>query len=25
MVRKTPIMVPLIPLYSVEKYKWLVA
>ena len=24
-VRKTPIMVPLIPLYSVEKYKWLVA
>lgn len=24
-VRKTPIMIPLIPLYSVEKYKWLVA
>lgn len=24
-VKKTPIMVPLIPLYSVEKYKWLVA
>ncbi len=24
-VRKTPIMVPCIPLYSVEKYKWLVA
>ena len=24
-VRKTPIMLPLIPLYSVEKYKWLVA
>ena len=24
-VKKTPIMIPLIPLYSVEKYKWLVA
>ena len=24
-VKSTPIMVPLIPLYSVEKYKWLVA
>ena len=24
-VQKTPIMLPLIPLYSVEKYKWLVA
>ena len=24
-VKKTPIMVPFIPLYSVEKYKWLVA
>ena len=24
-VSKTPIMIPLIPLYSVEKYKWLVA
>lgn len=24
-VRKTPIMIPFIPLYSVEKYKWLVA
>ena len=24
-VKKTPIMLPLIPLYSVEKYKWLVA
>ena len=24
-IKKTPIMVPLIPLYSVEKYKWLVA
>ena len=24
-VRTTPIMVPLIPLYSVEKYRWLVA
>ena len=24
-VRTTPIMIPLIPLYSVEKYKWLVA
>jgi steroid 5-alpha reductase family enzyme len=23
--KKTPIMIPLIPLYSVEKYKWLVA
>lgn len=24
-VKTTPIMIPLIPLYSVEKYKWLVA
>ncbi len=24
-VSKTPIMIPVIPLYSVEKYKWLVA
>ena len=24
-VKKTPIMIPFIPLYSVEKYKWLVA
>ena len=24
-VKSTPIMIPLIPLYSVEKYKWLVA
>lgn len=24
-VRSTPIMIPFIPLYSVEKYKWLVA
>ena len=24
-VRRTPIMIPFIPLYSVEKYKWLVA
>lgn len=24
-VKKTPIMIPLVPLYSVEKYKWLVA
>jgi len=24
-VRETPILIPLIPLYSVEKYKWLVA
>ncbi|MCR5826315.1 MAG: DUF1295 domain-containing protein [Oscillospiraceae bacterium] len=24
-VKKTPIMLPLLPLYSVEKYKWLVA
>ena len=24
-VKNTPIMIPLIPLYSVEKYKWLVA
>ncbi len=24
-VRKTPIMIPFVPLYSVEKYKWLVA
>ena len=24
-VKRTPIMIPLIPLYSVEKYKWLVA
>ena len=24
-VKKVPIMIPLIPLYSVEKYKWLVA
>ena len=24
-VRKTPILLPLVPLYSVEKYKWLVA
>ena len=24
-VKTTPIMVPFIPLYSVEKYKWLVA
>lgn len=24
-VKKTPIMLPFIPLYSVEKYKWLVA
>ena len=24
-VRTTPIMIPLVPLYSVEKYKWLVA
>lgn len=23
-VKKTPILIPLIPLYSVEKYKWLV-
>jgi hypothetical protein len=23
-VKKTPIMIPLIPLYSVEKHKWLV-
>ena len=24
-VKTTPIMIPFIPLYSVEKYKWLVA
>lgn len=24
-VKKTPIMIPLVPIYSVEKYKWLVA
>ena len=24
-VKKTPILLPFIPLYSVEKYKWLVA
>ena len=23
-VKKTPILLPLVPLYSVEKYKWLV-
>ena len=23
--KKTPIMIPFVPLYSVEKYKWLVA
>jgi hypothetical protein len=23
-VKKTPILIPLVPLYSVEKYKWLV-
>ena len=23
-VKKTPILLPLIPLYSVKKYKWLV-
>ena len=23
--KTTPIMIPLVPLYSVEKYKWLVA
>jgi hypothetical protein len=24
-VKTTPIMIPFVPLYSVEKYKWLVA
>ena len=24
-VRSTPILIPFVPLYSVEKYKWLVA
>ena len=23
-IKKTPILIPLIPLYSVKKYKWLV-
>lgn len=23
-IKKTPILIPFIPLYSVEKYKWLV-
>ena len=24
-IKKTPIILPLLPLYSVKKYKWLVA